>query len=138
MNDHAEIGAALVRYATAVDTKDWPMLRTVFHDDCVMEVGDQRHEGIDALTEHMAQLHAPLTATVHRLTNTAVEIDGDRATASTYLDALLLRPDHPSGPTLQIVGIYEDTLRRDAAGWRIQHRRFRRVWHDGSTAMLAR
>jgi hypothetical protein len=86
----------------------------------------------------MEQLHLPLTATVHRLTNTSVEMNGDQATSTTYVDALLVRPDHPNGPTLQIVGIYDDTLRRDAAGWRIQHRRYRRVWLEGSTAMLAK
>jgi hypothetical protein len=134
--DVGQIMATINRYAMAIDTKDWTLFRSLFADDCVMEVGSSVHRGADSLTEHMRRLHEPLDASMHRMTNTTMERSDDGVQARTYLDALLVRRDHPAGPTLQIVGLYADVLRRQSGVWVIQHRRFQAVWREGNPAVL--
>jgi hypothetical protein len=58
------------------------------------------------------------------------------ATAHSYLDALLIRADHPKGPTLRVIGFYDDELLRSPGGWVILHRSFRPIWREGNTALL--
>jgi SnoaL-like domain len=134
--DEGRIIATINRYAMAIDTKDWTLFRSLFADDCVMEVGSSVHRGADSLTEHMRGLHEPLDASMHRMTNTTMEPSDDGVRARTYLDALLVRRDHPAGPTLRIVGLYDDVLRPNSDTWVIQHRRFRAVWREGNSAVL--
>jgi hypothetical protein len=73
---------------------------------------------------------------MHRMTNTTMEPSDDGVRARTYLDALLVRRNHPDGPTLQIVGLYDDVLRPQSDIWVLQHRRFQALWREGNPAVL--
>ena len=44
----APIDRLLIRYATAIDTKDWTLLRTCFTDDCRFTAAGVALEGADA------------------------------------------------------------------------------------------
>jgi hypothetical protein len=134
--DVEPIIATINRYASAIDTKDWTLFRGLFADDCVMEVGSNVHRGADSLTEHMRRIHEPLDASMHRMTNTTMEASDSGVCARTYLDALLVRRGHPAGPTLRIVGFYDDVLSPQLDIWVIQHRRFHAVWREGNPAVL--
>ncbi len=47
--DRQDISELLVRYATGIDRRDWPLFRTVFTDDCVLDYGEIGHwTGVDA------------------------------------------------------------------------------------------
>jgi 3-phenylpropionate/cinnamic acid dioxygenase small subunit len=121
--DHLDITDVLVRYATGIDRRDWPLFRTVFTDDCELDYGEiGRWTGIDAVTDFMEQSHAMAGHTLHRLTNHAIAIDGDTASGRTYIDALIMSGDNTSG--VNAVGYYDDDLVRTPAGWRIARRRF--------------
>ena len=123
MTDREDITEVLIRYATGIDRRDWPLFRTVFTADCVLDYGEiGTWNGVDAVTEFMDQTHAMAGHTMHRLTNHAVAIDGDIATARTYVDALIMMADNNSG--VNAVGFYDDELVRTADGWRIARRRF--------------
>ncbi|MDH6244303.1 nuclear transport factor 2 family protein [Mycobacterium sp. OTB74] len=123
MTDREDIAEVLIRYATGIDRRDWPLFRTVFTADCVLDYGEiGTWNGVDAVTEFMDQTHAMAGHTMHRLTNHAVAIDGDIATARTYVDALIMMADNNSG--VNAVGFYDDELVRTADGWRIARRRF--------------
>ena len=58
----------------------------------------------------------------HGLLDVAVELDGDVATARTYVDAVLLMPDGASG--INAIGFYDDELVRTPDGWRISRRAY--------------
>jgi hypothetical protein len=73
----------------------------------------------------MDQSHAMAGHTMHRLSNHAIAVDGDTATARTYIDGLIMAQDNSSG--VNAVGYYDDELVRTAAGWRIARRRFTAV-----------
>jgi hypothetical protein len=124
--DRQDISDLLVRYATGIDRRDWPLFRTVFTDDCELDYGEiGTWRGVDAVTEFMDTTHAMAGHTLHRLTNQAIALDGDKATARTYIDAVIMFGDNKSG--VNAWGFYDDEIVRGADGWRIARRRFTQV-----------
>ncbi len=122
-DDRGDIGELLIRYATGIDRRDWPLFRTVFTADCELDYGEigQWH-GVDAVTEFMQLAHAAAGHTMHRITNRTVELDGDRAAARSYVDGLIMAADNRSG--VNAVGFYDDEIVKTPQGWRIARRRF--------------
>jgi 3-phenylpropionate/cinnamic acid dioxygenase small subunit len=123
MSDRADIADVLIRYATGIDRRDWPLFRTAFTPDCELDYGQiGTWSGVDAVAEFMEVSHAGAGHTMHRLSNMAIAVTGDTATARTYIDGLILAADNASG--VNAVGFYDDELVRTAEGWRIATRRF--------------
>jgi 3-phenylpropionate/cinnamic acid dioxygenase small subunit len=121
--DRQDIADVLLRYATGIDRRDWPLFRTAFTEDCELDYGDiGTWNGVDAVTKFMDESHAMAGHTMHRLTNQVITVDGDRAEARTYVDGLIMAADNDSG--VNAVGFYDDGLVRSADGWRIARRRF--------------
>lgn len=124
--DRQDIADVLLRYATGIDRRDWPLFRTAFTDDCELDYGEiGAWKGVDAVTEFMQQTHAMAGDTLHRLTNQVISLDGDRAEARTYVDALIMLGNNSSG--VNGIGYYDDQIVRTDAGWRIARRRFTAV-----------
>jgi 3-phenylpropionate/cinnamic acid dioxygenase small subunit len=124
--DRQDISELLVRYATGIDRRDWPLFRTVFTDDCELDYGEiGTWQGVDAVTEFMDKTHAMAGHTLHRLTNQVIAVDGDNATARTYIDAVIMFGDNQAG--VNAWGFYDDDVVRTADGWRIARRRFTQV-----------
>lgn len=122
-DDRADISDVLLRYATGIDRRDWPLFRTAFTDDCVLDYGEiGQWNGVDDVTEFMAAAHAMAGQTMHRLTNQVITVDGDRAEARTYVDGLIMFGGGDTG--VNAIGFYDDDLVNTAAGWRIVRRRF--------------
>ena len=121
--DRQDIADVLLRYATGIDCRNWPLFRTAFTEDCELDYGEiGSWRGVDAVTDFMETSHAMAGHTMHRLTNQVITIDGDRAEARTYVDGLIMFGDAGSG--VNAVGFYDDDMVRTAAGWRIAKRRF--------------
>jgi 3-phenylpropionate/cinnamic acid dioxygenase small subunit len=124
--DRQDISDLLVRYATGIDRRDWPLFRTVFTDDCELDYGEiGTWQGVDAVTDFMETTHAMAGHTLHRLTNQAITLNGDTASARTYVDAVIMFGDNQSG--VNAWGFYDDEIVRAADGWRIARRRFTQV-----------
>lgn len=124
--DRQDIADLLVRYATGIDRRDWPLFRTVFADDCELDYGVIGvWTGVDAVTDFMEQAHAMAGHTLHRLSNLAITVDGDTAVARTYIDGLIMAAGNQLG--VNAIGYYDDEIVRTAAGWRIARRRFTQV-----------
>lgn len=118
-----DITQVLVRYATGIDRRDWELFRTCFTPDCRAEYQDVGNwDGADAITEFMTVTHADVGHTLHRLSNIAISVQDDEATARTYVDAVLMAQDGASG--VNALGFYDDRLVRTPDGWRISHRTF--------------
>ena len=124
--DRQDISDVLVRYGTGIDRRDWPLFRTVFTDDCELDYGEIGHwQGVDAVVDFMVAAHDMAGHTLHRITNQAVSVDGETATAQAYVDALIMSQDNTSG--VNAAGFYDDELVRTDTGWRIRRRRFTTV-----------
>jgi 3-phenylpropionate/cinnamic acid dioxygenase small subunit len=123
MTDREDIAEVLVRYATGIDRRDWPLFRTVFTDDCELDYGEiGTFTGVDVVTKFMELSHSAAGHTLHRLTNQTITVNGDRAQARTYVDGLIMAADNKSG--VNAIGYYDDEIVRTADGWRIARRRF--------------
>ncbi len=125
-DDRQDISDLLVRYATGIDRRDWPLFRTVFTDDCELDYGViGAWQGVEAVAAFMEQVHALAGHTMHRLSNQAITLDGDKATARTYIDGLIMAADNTSG--VNAIGFYDDEIVRTEDGWRIARRRYTQV-----------
>ena len=121
--DKEQITEVLVRYATGIDSKDWALLRTCWTEDVDCDYGEVgRYSGAEAITGLMKQLHDAMGPTYHRLTNFAIAVDGDRATARSYVHAVLQSNPDDGASWVEALGHYDDELIRTSDGWRITRR----------------
>ena len=133
--DRIEIDDLLTRYATAVDTKDWDLYRTVFTDDAVIDytsAGGIRGS-LGEVVEWLSHALKLFPMTQHLITNRHVVLEGDTATGRSYYYNPLGRPDGTGGMQLLFFGgYYNDRFRRTADGWRIAERVEETAWVEGS------
>jgi 3-phenylpropionate/cinnamic acid dioxygenase small subunit len=138
LDERAIIGVC-VRYATAIDDRDWERLRSCFVPDAVgIYHADRVLIGYPAIEEAVRTAVTPLSRTQHLVTNFTVVLDGDRATSRCYLHAQHVRAGLPGGETFVIAGRYSDRFVRTDDGWRIRERRLDRWWTAGNPAVTAR
>jgi SnoaL-like domain len=124
-NDREEIIDLAIRYATAIDNRQYQLLSTVFTSNAELDYGEVgKWTGAAEVTEFMDLAHAGATNTLHRMSNQVVAVEGDSATMRTYVDALILGPD---GSGANAIGYYDDEAVRTADGWRISKRTYTSV-----------
>ena len=78
-----------------------------------------------------------MRCTMHRISNTLIQIDGDRAAVETYVEAYHLA-DGENGAQQDIVvgGRYVDRFERRGGEWRIAHRTFVHDWNQNPAATV--
>lgn len=125
MSDRDELVDLTIRYATAIDSRQYPLLATVFTADAELDYGEVgKWTSAVEVTAFMEMAHAGAPNTLHRMSNQVITVDGDTATLRTYVDALILTAD---GSGVNAVGYYDDDAVRTADGWRIRNRTFTAV-----------
>jgi hypothetical protein len=125
MTDREEIFDLTVRYATAIDTRQYGLLATVFTAEADLDYGVVGHwKSAAEIVEFMDAAHVGAEHTLHRMSNQAITIDGDTATVRTYVDALIL---FPGGAGANPSGYYDDVAVRTSEGWRISQRTYTSV-----------
>jgi hypothetical protein len=124
MSDESEIIRILTKYGAGIDRRDWALFASCFTADFEGDYGGRvgRYSGREPFVAHWAESHLRFGATKHRCTNFLVDVDGDRAQSSCYLDAVLVLIDGKS--CFNVIGVCEDAFRREADGWRMASRRF--------------
>jgi SnoaL-like domain len=134
VTDRDELIDLTIRYATAIDSRQYQLLSTVFTADAALDYGEVgQWTGAAEVTEFMDLAHAGAANTMHRMSNQVVEVDGDTATMRTYVDALILAGD---GSGVNAIGFYDDEAARTPDGWRIRRRTFTPV-RLGTVAALS-
>jgi uncharacterized protein (TIGR02246 family) len=123
VEDRLAINDLFVRYTTALDRGDVETLVDCFTPDGSLDspaVG--RHSGhpaIRAFAERFARFHEGGAQLRHVISNLAVELNGDHATATCYLLSVLTRDGKSR---LLAPGRYECELVKSSGQWRF-HRR---------------
>jgi 3-phenylpropionate/cinnamic acid dioxygenase small subunit len=123
--DNEQIAEVLVRYATGIDSKDWPLLRSCWTDDIDVDYQQLgRFTTADAFTDVMRQLHENMGPTYHRMSNFVIAVDeaGDRANVRSYVHAVLMLQPDDSTNWVDALGHYDDVFVRTPDGWRISER----------------
>ena len=128
VGDRLAISDVLIRYATALDGRDWELLASCFTDDATLDYDTSGTYGRDAFVEHCRAGLARMKATQHCVTNHVISTDGDRAHSTSYVIAQHVRD---SDVTFTLGGTYVDDLVRVGTGWRIASRRFVTLWKAG-------
>jgi len=128
IGDRLAISDVLIRYATALDGRDWELLASCFTDDATLDYDTSGTYGRDAFVEHCRAGLARMKATQHCVTNHVISTDGDRAHSTSYVIAQHVRENDV---TFTLGGTYSDDLVRAGTGWRIASRRFVTSWKAG-------
>jgi ketosteroid isomerase-like protein len=120
--DRAEISDLLLAFARALDTRDWDAYADTFAEDGEFRIFDQVRSGREELAAGPARDLTRFDRTQHFSTNHVIEVDGDRATAQSYLLAIHVPDAAKLDVHADIGGAYRCDCVRTAGGWR-----FRRV-----------
>ena len=123
-DDRADITEQLVRYAYAIDDRDFDEVRARFTADAHLDYGASGgpagpRDEVVAWIEQGLSLVGP---TQHVVTNALVDLDEDTATSRCYLVNPLLSTETPPSTVVLIGGEYRDRWRRTDDGWRIVDR----------------
>lgn len=137
ISDRMEIADVLAQYCRALDERRFRDLEDLFTEDAVCDYGSLgRPEGPPAISRLIEAALQGLDATQHFIGGTLIEVDGDTATARTYLISQHIRHAAPGDPFYMIAGEYVDTLTRTSQGWRLRTRRLDRMWTMGDRAVI--
>jgi hypothetical protein len=126
------IADVLCRYATALDTRDWPLLEQVFAAGATYEIGTYgEFFGPAAIADKLAQILSGYHSTQHLLGNMVSAVDGGTARSSSYVRAYHHWVDQDGRHTMEVGGVYRDQLVRTDEGWRIVRRVLDVIWREG-------
>jgi 3-phenylpropionate/cinnamic acid dioxygenase small subunit len=124
-----EIRQVQVRYAEAIDGRNWALLADVFTKDAVLDAGDgSLRNGLGEIEEACRGVGKAFRATRHLLGNHEFITDGDTTSASCAFVVGLRHLDNAGTTTMW--GRYEDDLHHTPDGWRIAARRAAVDWAD--------
>ena len=125
LEDREEIRALILAYGQAHDHRDYRMFASLFATDGEWIGGLGSAKGPDAIFALMDEKigHNPLpngSGTIHVMTNFQIEIDGDRASATTKW--LYLTPNEDNSPKATYLGHYDDQFIRENGRWKFLRR----------------
>ena len=134
LSDRTEILDTLIRYAQAIDTKDFDLLAEVFTPDAHVDYTTSggiagKYPEIRAWLERAL---TPFPTYLHALSNTTFRFEGDSAHTRTYFVNPMGYPDGDALHTFTVYGYYVDRLVRTPDGWRIAERREEQSLMEGS------
>jgi ketosteroid isomerase-like protein len=130
LQDRNDITDVLYRYSAAVDSFDTEGVRSALADDIWAQYGNgDPVVGGDALAAWIAEATATIIWQHHLLNVYQVNIDGDQATALSYLTSYQVFKENPDAAII-LVARYHDELRRTPAGWRVSKRIMELLWGE--------
>jgi hypothetical protein len=118
LQDTIEIHELLARYARGVDTRDWPLYRSVFTPDARLDytAAGAIAGTVDEIVSFFEEVFTTIPWSFHQISNIEVDLDGDRATVRALFNNPMQLPGM-DGPSC-CVGTYHHEMVRTAAGWR--------------------
>ncbi len=138
LRDQTEIADLCVRYAYALDRKDWAAVAECFTGEAAFSHPGGRLNGVEAIVDRARTALERLDATQHLIGSISVEVRGDSARALCYFHAQHVREGAPGGDLYTIAGSYADRLVRTTAGWRIAERVQEYQWRSGNRRVVSR
>lgn len=139
--DRAAISDVVHRYATGIDRRNWTLYRSCFADEAVFDFvswsgGEPRRLKADDWVAGVQGSLSGFDATQHISSNHVHEIDGDRATCVSYMNALHYIVADGTRQMQAIGGYYTNVLRRIDGAWRIEACKLTVTWELGDRALF--
>jgi hypothetical protein len=140
LSDMREIIDVMNQYTTALDTRNWELLEATMTPDGQADFGNLAGVGVlnspQALVDLCRRTLQDLDATQHLQGNYVVEVTGDNATASCYLQANHFAENLPGGDEFVVWAKYRDDFVRTEKGWRIKMRRLETIHTAGNQSLF--
>ena len=141
LKDRAEISDIVLRYATAVDNRDWPLYRAVFTDPLTVDFSSWSGDPETTLpvgewVELVRRTLAGFDATHHLSSNHVITLSGDRATCVSYMVARHYLVEGGERLMHSIGGHYTNQLVRMAGEWKIAHCALTVTWEMGDRSLF--
>lgn len=139
--DRAGIEDVINRYASAIDLRDWTLLRTCFTDQVTADfrsfgVREVFKGGADDWVGAVRATIEGLDATQHFFANKSYRIEGDRARCTVYMQAAHFLANDLGDAEYTVGGHYENDLERTADGWRTRAYVLHVTFHRGNRHVL--
>jgi len=139
--DVRDIIDVMNRYTTALDTRNWQMLKDTMAPDGSADFGNLTGVGAldtpQALVDLCRKSLQDVRATQHLQGNYVVEVNGDTAKASCYLQANHFQEGLPGGDVFVVWAKYRDDFVRTAGGWKIKKRYLDTISAGGNQKLFA-
>lgn len=134
--DRIAISDVVYRYATAVDTRDWPLYKSCFADNVEIDFSTWNPEAKGVLSsEQWAQMVkagiSGFNATQHISSNHVHTLDGDTATCVSYMQAEHFLETDNGMKECTLGGNYTNELVRTDDGWKISRCTLTVTWSRG-------
>ncbi len=141
--DREAIRETVYRYATGIDTRDWELYRSILADPVRIDFSSWNGRpaadtAADDWVAGVRVLFTGLDATQHSMSNPIVEVDGDRAVCTVYMQAAHFLHSDRGDDSFTIGGHYRDTLIRTGEGWRIDGVTLTVTWRRGNEGVMTR
>jgi 3-phenylpropionate/cinnamic acid dioxygenase small subunit len=124
VEDELAIGRILVDYAAFLDGRDYTRYASLFAEDGEWTNAAGTHRGPAAirsmLQATLGPADQPNRSNYHLISNPRIDLDGDRATATSRY--LFVMRGTRGQPTPSLAGIYRDELVRVDGAWKIRRR----------------
>lgn len=117
-----EIYRKLVRFAHAMDERQWDLLEEITTRDIEADVGVGPLQGRDALVSVMRQFLDQCGTTQHLLGNVLIDVNGDNATSQAYVSDMHLGCEGKENITFRTLGLYKDEWKKLDGQWRMCRR----------------
>jgi hypothetical protein len=120
-----DIRDVLYTYCRAMDRIDSELGYQVWHDDGTAHYSELFQGSGRGFIDWVCDLHRPMIATSHQITNIITSVDGDIAVSESYVTVRLRTHDNTGGLT-DIVGVgrYLDRWSYRNNRWAIDHRQY--------------
>lgn len=129
-----------LRYAEAIDQRNWPALQSVFAEHVAVDFSSFTHrpgpDGPVPAPEWVAAVRGTIdgfTSTQHLIGNHRIVVDGDRASYRAYVQAQHWMGTHR---WYLVGGWYENTAQRVAGDWRLSGITLHQTWDAGDRSLL--
>ncbi|RDI19399.1 SnoaL-like protein [Rhodococcus sp. AG1013] len=119
-----EIARAVIRFARAMDDRDWPVLHEIMLPDATAELGTGTLHGPGGVEASIRSFLDDCGPTQHLLGNMLIDVDlaAGTATSRTYVTDLHLGVGDKQGLSFSTLGDYHDEWRLTDGVWRMSHR----------------
>ena len=137
IRDRAAITETIENIARGADLRQWASVRASFAPLVTLDYGQPEALSPAAVVERWEPLLEAFDGTQHSLSDLAIRIDGDRASASSTFLATHWMAGVNHGEVWTLAGRYEHDLVRAADGWRVTRMRMVPGESSGNAALLA-
>ena len=112
----------LVRFAQAMDKRDWDTLSTLAIDNIDADLGLGLKNGREEMIAIIRRYLDGCGVTQHLLGNVLIDVDGDKATSQAYVCDMHLGKGDNEQLTFHTLGLYTDQWQKIDDQWLMIHR----------------